>query len=771
MAPDHLWRLLELLPSNASKIDYNVVRPLISEGDDGFIVVDTPPPGRKEPETSAREEDEGEDHNEGQTSRRKSRVAHGSAAQENTMETIAHEAVMAGLDVQKNDVRVEDTLPVKEATSPDIALDSTPDSQVNIQKKQQSQGIVPEIDPRPLAHNPTDTSHAEQVESQRARDDLVQNALSVVLDANTEERTTSNVNDNDGQLHVPETLHEDTTGARKDIERGFAYQALSAESHFRLLTIYPARILDSDSVVICSLEEYNIDSIDCPPYTAVSYTWGTDEPNYGIRIGNDHGTANGSKQPNFFVRSNLDNVLRRLRDHEHPRRVWIDAICINQDSIVERNKQVPLMGKIYAQSNYAVAWLNSKHAYEAHGSTVAAFNLIRNGTHFRLDENRTYYTGKEYIPEWQHEWHCLAELCKRTYWSRKWIIQEVIMAPTVWLQSGECDLPMTKMEEFFGRFGNPFGHPDDDSADSSERERAKEWESLFGSLNLTETSAARIALHRLAKRQGVDVPSSLHELIPRYSKSVCSVPADHVYALYNLIGDHRDELMVNYAQDSLQRLRGVLEFTHRYEDLPPVDSISYTALLLKHLDLSLESVFEREHWGDVHLLATAFDLGAAQRAEESEGSRAARRREKPLKQTRFFPLTSINNIWTTQGSSPTRLAMTTVPPQDLVHFDAKDVKLSGMATNRIEAGDRVWYFNEMPLALIVRMRDDGNAHVVGRAHLFVKPYPGRRELFYEPRPVKRPFALDSDEAERRAREISLPMGQFVMLAAWAGMLL
>jgi len=39
------------------------------------------------------------------------------------------------------------------------------------------------------------------------------------------------------------------------------------------------------------------------------------------------------------------------------RRVWIDAICINQDNLDERSQQVSLMTDIYSKARRVIIWL------------------------------------------------------------------------------------------------------------------------------------------------------------------------------------------------------------------------------------------------------------------------------------------------------------------------------------------------------------------------------------------------------------------------------
>ena len=82
-------------------------------------------------------------------------------------------------------------------------------------------------------------------------------------------------------------------------------------------------------------------------YEALSYVWGDGSEKTPIQI-------NGST---LEVGTNLRLALFNLREPNKPRTLWIDAICINQDDISERNQQVTIMGDIYSRARRTVVWL------------------------------------------------------------------------------------------------------------------------------------------------------------------------------------------------------------------------------------------------------------------------------------------------------------------------------------------------------------------------------------------------------------------------------
>lgn len=81
-------------------------------------------------------------------------------------------------------------------------------------------------------------------------------------------------------------------------------------------------------------------------HIALSYVWGDDEPSRAIE-------ANGEK---FYVRSNLMAFLKYARQNLTRKWLWIDAICINQNKISERNHQVRQMVEVYSNAKFVLIW-------------------------------------------------------------------------------------------------------------------------------------------------------------------------------------------------------------------------------------------------------------------------------------------------------------------------------------------------------------------------------------------------------------------------------
>ncbi|KAI1402484.1 heterokaryon incompatibility protein-domain-containing protein [Hypoxylon fuscum] len=85
-------------------------------------------------------------------------------------------------------------------------------------------------------------------------------------------------------------------------------------------------------------------------YEALSYSWGSEKRERHIILNNTH----------FPVPKNLEAALQKLRtlpEVKSGMRLWIDALCINQDDIYEKNHQVRQMQTIYTIALGVVVWL------------------------------------------------------------------------------------------------------------------------------------------------------------------------------------------------------------------------------------------------------------------------------------------------------------------------------------------------------------------------------------------------------------------------------
>ena len=151
-----------------------------------------------------------------------------------------------------------------------------------------------------------------------------------------------------------------------------------------------------------TLATYRLD--DCPAFDALSYAWGDSELMHPVFI----------NRSRVMVTYNLSVALRHLRYTHCCRILWIDALCINQADMNERNHQVFLMNRVYSTAENVVVWLGE----DRDRSDIAMGRLedLAGGQEFAIREKNLL---RDLI---------FNTLIDREWWGRLWIVQEVVLA-------------------------------------------------------------------------------------------------------------------------------------------------------------------------------------------------------------------------------------------------------------------------------------------------------------------------------------------------------
>ncbi|KAF4494658.1 heterokaryon incompatibility [Fusarium agapanthi] len=189
------------------------------------------------------------------------------------------------------------------------------------------------------------------------------------------------------------------------------------------------------TMVSCKLETLNLlgDKID---YEALSYAWGTSENQATITVNKNM----------LQVTQNLKDALTYLRHDSKSRCLWIDAICINQSDVDERNSQVRLMGCIYSSASHVISWLGLEDGpidyVEQMRKARSLIELVRSCSTEEFFALLSDIASKEDLEEVFEDGLYSLQLVigerkyRPSYWRRAWIIQEVSLARVWELQSG-----------------------------------------------------------------------------------------------------------------------------------------------------------------------------------------------------------------------------------------------------------------------------------------------------------------------------------------------
>lgn len=159
-------------------------------------------------------------------------------------------------------------------------------------------------------------------------------------------------------------------------------------------------------------------------YIALSYCWGDPTPVADISL---NGRALG-------IARNLLDWLKVQHGVVRDAWYWADAISIDQNNVLERNQQVPLMWRIYSCAEYVLSWLGPADDDMSRAFKVGNELAEKYGTDVRSQPE------PEDIMHPPGAWEAAATLFATEYFRRMWITPETMNAKRIWLKSGTLSL-------------------------------------------------------------------------------------------------------------------------------------------------------------------------------------------------------------------------------------------------------------------------------------------------------------------------------------------
>ena len=295
----------------------------------------------------------------------------------------------------------------------------------------------------------------------------------------------------------------------------YTYQSLPQNLNtIRVLELHPGQEEDE---VRCDLIETSLPTQGTTAYEALSYCWGDTSSRIAIFVDGAH----------LGVTTNLHSALRRLRFEAEKRRLWIDAVCINQDDETEKGQQVRIMREIYQHASRTLVWLG-----EGSESTARGFRLIprllnaqklkeqeaddRSLQHLGSEGRKFYNLPSQYAPEWRG----FLAIFDVPYFRRVWIIQEVAVAPSVTVLCGLDSIPWNDLVDAVSAC-HDFG--------------VGVLYEMFSTRMIGFISAARLSVQAKVKW-------NLLELLVRYRSFCATNQKDKIYALLGLVDrDHLED--------------------------------------------------------------------------------------------------------------------------------------------------------------------------------------------------------------------------------------
>ncbi|KAI0506495.1 heterokaryon incompatibility protein-domain-containing protein [Xylaria bambusicola] len=213
----------------------------------------------------------------------------------------------------------------------------------------------------------------------------------------------------------------------RDHEPSYEYSALSYPDSIRVFVLEPSA--DEEGHLEGKIIEHRLsDSCAELGYNALSYVWGKEKDTHWIHV----------EGCQLRIGKNLDSALRQLRRKDRPIRLWVDAVCIDQKTVNERNHQVQQMRAIFFSALETIIYLGDLMG----GNTEkSAWNFLERRATWAMNQNRdadlALPAEREKMIDFRGEISDVEiEVLERPWFRRLWVFQEVVVSKVLSIQCG-----------------------------------------------------------------------------------------------------------------------------------------------------------------------------------------------------------------------------------------------------------------------------------------------------------------------------------------------
>ncbi|OHF04548.1 hypothetical protein CORC01_00019 [Colletotrichum orchidophilum] len=233
----------------------------------------------------------------------------------------------------------------------------------------------------------------------------------------------------------------------------YRYEPLNPQDNkIRVFILYPGLFLD-DVVAKVSHAE-----LGRSRYEALSYTWGPATHDHGkvhLQQGEPCASIGLDALPFVKVRPTLLSALRYLRLPTAPRVLWIDSLCVDQENLVERSREVTRMGEIYNKAEQVIVWLGPDD--DDTSVAMETIKLLSEGVVMQW-HRRLFTTVPGSAADMLRnrpndslltlsQWSALRSLITRSWFTRLWVRQEVALASRIVVLCGYFEADWENVEK------------------------------------------------------------------------------------------------------------------------------------------------------------------------------------------------------------------------------------------------------------------------------------------------------------------------------------
>ncbi|KAF1989061.1 HET-domain-containing protein [Aulographum hederae CBS 113979] len=337
-------------------------------------------------------------------------------------------------------------------------------------------------------------------------------------------------------------------GMKRDV---YEYTSIEADE-IRLLALDFGK---KEDPIVCTLKARKLRDVK-GGYEALSYYWGPlKQPTNEIRVQCLDATGTSNRSKLFYVGDNLFAALKALRREDTEMLLWIDAICMNQESHPEKTVQLAKMDEIYSSAAHVTIWLGESD--QGSDSTIGFFIPkildLRQFDKLVRDQSMAIH------------WKRLADLMTRTWFSRRWVVQEVALPKDAYIKCGDLGIHWDDFAIAVDLFVEKFSEIKDlfeNSADFKyNRHAIKDIEAL-GACKLI--SAIRNLFRRSNDGEIREYLMNLESLVSTLQFFDATEPCDIIYSLLSIASDTRNSdqgVRADYNKDPMEVFIDFVKFS------------------------------------------------------------------------------------------------------------------------------------------------------------------------------------------------------------------
>jgi hypothetical protein len=209
----------------------------------------------------------------------------------------------------------------------------------------------------------------------------------------------------------------------------YTYTPLQMADSIRLIELLPGR---EDFPLRCNIFQA-CRSRNAIRHEALSYAWG--EPKFVRQL------EEAATRTVISITQSLYEALQALRDQELSMWLWVDALCIAQGDVQEKNHQVRQMAEIYREAESVIVWTGNDQRLDIFETLVDVGQLCEKAIESgNMPDSHRYFENEIKMRLRRCDPTGIRDFFDRPWFNRVWTVQEFVLAKKLYIHAGRVNM-------------------------------------------------------------------------------------------------------------------------------------------------------------------------------------------------------------------------------------------------------------------------------------------------------------------------------------------